>query len=110
LIPGIANRSKLPSAKSPGSPEREIQLLSSDACAAVVLIVRVVVAMLAPGVTVAGAKLQLASAGRPLHAKLTICAKPPAGVTESVDVPVWPGVMERLAGLAVRLKEGGRAA
>jgi hypothetical protein len=106
LVPGMANRSKLPSAKSPGSAEREIRLLSADACGAVVVIVNVVVTALAPGVTVAGAKVQLASEGRPLHAKLTAWAKPPAGVTESVVVPVWPGVMERVAGVALTLKDG----
>jgi hypothetical protein len=108
-LPGIANSSKLRSAKHPGISEREIRLLSSDACGAVVVIVRVVVTALAPGVTVAGAKLQLAFKGRPLHAKLTACAKPPAGVTESVDVPDWPGMTDRLAGLALMLKEGGGA-
>jgi hypothetical protein len=105
----MANRSKLPSAKSSGSAERSIRLLSAAACGAVVVIVRVVVAALAPGVTVAGAKVQVASEGRPLHAKLTAAAKPPAGVTESIVVPVWPGVMERLAGLALTVKEAGTA-
>jgi hypothetical protein len=103
----MANRNKLPSAKSPGSAD--IRLLSADACGAAVVIVRVVVTALAPGVTVAGAKVQLASEGRPVHAKLTACAKPPAGVTESVVVPVWPGVMERLVGLALTVKEAGTA-
>jgi hypothetical protein len=59
---------------------------------------------------VAGAKVQVASEGRPLQAKVTGCAKPPAGVTESVVVPLCPGVMERLAGLAPSLNEGGTAA
>jgi hypothetical protein len=75
-----------------------------------VVIVKVVVTALAPGVTVAGAKLQLASEGRLLQAKLTACAKPPAGVTETVVVPVVPAVMERLVGLALRVKEAGTAA
>jgi hypothetical protein len=105
----MANRSKLPSAKSSGSAERSIRLLSAAACGAVVVIVRVVVTALAPGVTVAGAKVQLASEGSPLHAKLTAAAKPPTGVTESIVVPVWPGVMERLAGLALTVKEAGTA-
>jgi hypothetical protein len=106
----MAIRSKLASAKSQGIPERAIRLLSADACGAVVVIVKVVVTALAPGVTVAGAKVQVASEGRPLHAKLTACAKPPAGVTESVVVPVWPAVMERVAGVALTLKDGATTA
>ena len=104
-LPGITNRRTLPSAKSPVIPER-----STDACAAVVAMVKVVVTALAPGVTVAGANVQVASEGRPLQVKVTGCAKPPAGVTESVVVPLWPAVMERLAGLAPRVKEGGTGA
>ena len=110
FVPDMANKSKLASARSPGTPERAILLLSAAACGAVVVTVKVVVAALAPGVTVDGAKVQLASEGRPLlHAKVTACAKPPAGVTESVAVPLWPGVMERLAGLALTVKEAGTA-
>jgi hypothetical protein len=103
--PGITNRSTLPVAKRPAIPER-----STDVCAAVVLIVKVVVTALAPGVTVAGANVQAASEGRPLQAKVTGCAKPPEGVTETVVVPLWPDVMERLPGLAPSLKEGGTGA
>jgi hypothetical protein len=54
--------------------------------------------------------VQVASEGRPLQAKVTGCTKPPEGVTESVVVPVWPEVMERLAGLAPSVKEGGTGA
>ncbi len=48
--------------------------------AAVVLSVSVVVAALPPvGVTVVGAKLQVASEGRPEQAKVTAWVKPPEG-------------------------------
>lgn len=67
------------------------------------------VTALAPGVTVAGEKLHAASEGRPLHAKVTGWAKPPEPVMESVDVPLWPGVMERAVGLAVKLNEAATA-
>ena len=53
--------------------------------------------------------MQVASEGRPVQAKVTGCAKPPAGLTETVDVPVAPAVMERLAGLALMENEGGMA-
>jgi hypothetical protein len=109
LTPGISNSNKLPSAKSPVMPARWIPLCTDD-CAAVVVMVKVVVTALAPGVTVAGAKVQVASEGRPLQAKVTGCAKPPAGVTETVVVPVAPAVMDRVAGLALIENEGGTAA
>lgn len=109
LAPGITKRSKQPSAKSPVIPARRMPPRTED-CAAIVEIVRVVVTALPLGVTVAGAKVQVASDGRPLQAKVTGCAKPPAGVTEIVVVPVAPDVMERLVGLALRVKEAGTAA
>lgn len=69
--------------------------------------VNTVVAALAPGVTVDGANVQVASDGRPAQAKLTVWAKPPAGVTVSVVVPLEPAALiERLVGLAPKLNEG----
>lgn len=74
------------------------------------VIVKVDVIGLPAGVTDAGAKVQVASEGRPLQAKVTGCAKPPAGVTEMVVVPLAPGATETLAGLALILNEGGTGA
>ena len=51
---------------------------------AVVLIVRVVLAGLPFGVTVAGLNPQLEAPGNPLQAKLTVPLKPPCGVMEIV--------------------------
>ena len=73
--------------------------------------VRVVVAALLPGVTVAGANVQLASEGKPVQAKLTCWANPPAGVTVSVVVPLLPAAaIAMLLELAPRVNDGGTAA
>ena len=68
---------------------------------AVVVIVSVVVVGLPPlGVTVCGLKLQLASAGKPLHAKLTTESNTYCGVTVNVTVPLCPAVIVSEVGLA----------
>ena len=81
-----------------------------DVVAAVVAIVTVVVAAPDPGVTVAGAKVQVDLEGRPLQAKVTACENPPAGVTVTVAVPDWPAVTESVVGLAPMVNDGGTAA
>lgn len=75
--------------------------------AAVVVMVIVVLATAVPfGVTVAGAKLQAASLGRPEQAKLTGALKPLSGVTDRPTVPLLPGMTERLDNWAASVKVG----
>lgn len=63
--------------------------------------VSVVVADVLPlGVTVCGLKLQLAPAGKPLHAKLTAESNPFSGVTVNVAVPLCPTLIVSEVGLA----------
>jgi hypothetical protein len=77
----------------------------------VVEIVNVVVTAPLPGVTVVGAKVQLASDGNPVQAKLTCWVKPPAGVTVRVVVPLPPAAaMAMLVGLAPTVNDRGTAA
>lgn len=72
-----------------------------------VAIVSVVVdAALPLGVTVAGLKLQVAWAGRPEQAKVMADAKPKAGVTVTVVVPLPPLAIETVVGLKDKLKLG----
>jgi hypothetical protein len=61
--------------------------------------VSVVVDLPPLGVTVCGLKLQLAFAGKPLHAKLTAELNPLSGVTVNVVVPLCPTLMLRFVGL-----------
>jgi hypothetical protein len=68
--------------------------------AAVVLRVRVVETGALLGVTVAGEKVQLDAAGRPLHAKVTGEFIPLTGLMVMVNVAVWPALMVALAGEA----------
>ena len=69
--------------------------------------VSVEVAGAAPtGVTVAGEKLQVAPVGRPEQLKVVAEAKPFAGATERVAVPVCPGAMVSDAGETVMVKVG----
>ena len=78
--------------------------------AAVVLMLRVV--MLAwPGLAVrlAGAKLQVLSAGRPEHAKVTEPERPALAVIVSCAFTVCPGVTLREAGLEPMEKSGAGA-
>ena len=71
------------------------------------MIVSVVVADLPPlGVTVCGLKLQLASAGKPLHAKLTAESNPFSGATVNVAVPLCPAAIVSEVGLAETVKAG----
>ena len=69
----------------------------------------VIVVVAAPpcGVTVAGEKLQVTSAGKPEHAKEICSAKPSCGVTVRAMVPLWPRTSVREAEvpeLAVKVK------
>jgi hypothetical protein len=91
-----------PSRDDPG-PDPGIR---NSAVATLVAIVTVVVAALAPGVTLAGEKLQVASAGSPAQVKLTTCAIVPVGVTVSVAVPVVPFVIVSVDALDVNAKVG----
>lgn len=69
-----------------------------------VVIVRVVVAVLAPGVSDGELNVQLASSGRPLQEKLMGLVKEPCGVTVKEYVAVWPSVIVWLAGFAASIK------
>jgi hypothetical protein len=63
--------------------------------------VSVVVADVPPlGVTVCGLKLQLASAGKPLHAKLTVELGIPVSDTASVTDALCPAAIVTAIGLA----------
>ena len=75
-----------------------------DAVCAVVVMVRVLVAVLEFGVTEAGLKVQPASAGSPLQEKLIGLVNEPWGVTVSVNVPDCPAVTVALVGLEVNAK------
>jgi hypothetical protein len=77
---------------------------------AVVLIVSVVL-LAWPGVAVrfAGAKLQVLSAGRPEHAKVTEPERPALAVTVSCVFVVCPRVMVSEAGLELMEKSGAGA-
>src|SRR5689334_6884125 len=61
-------------------------------CGAVVLRVRVVDAGLPPGVTLAGEKVQLEAAGKPLQEKFTAELMPFTGLTVIVNVADWPAL------------------
>jgi hypothetical protein len=79
----------------------------SEADATLVAIVSFVVATVLPlGVTVAGLKEQVASAGSPEQAKVMADAKPEAGVAVMVVLPLPPPAIETEAGLRDRLKLG----
>jgi hypothetical protein len=80
------------------------------ALGAVVLMVRIVVPAW-PGVAVrlAGVKLQVLSAGRPEHAKVTEPERPPFAVTVSCAFTVCPRVTLREAGLELMEKSGAGA-
>ena len=60
---------------------------------AVVLRVSVVVAAAPLGVTLAGEKIQLDSAGNPLQANVTVETTPFIGITEMENVALWPAWM-----------------
>jgi hypothetical protein len=78
--------------------------------AAVVLMLRVVVlAWLGLAVRLAGAKLQVLSAGRPEHAKVTEPERPALAVIVSCTFAVCPGVTLREAGLEPMEKSGAGA-
>jgi len=56
-----------------------------------------------------GLKVAVTPAGRPLALNATLPAKPPAGVTEMVLVPLDPWVTDKLVGLDDSEKSGGNA-
>jgi hypothetical protein len=60
----------------------------------------------AGGVTVAGAKLQVAPVGNPEHPKVVAPEKPATDVTEIMAVALWPGEMVSELGEALRVKVG----
>jgi len=89
-----------------GKSGREPRRISADVDA--VETVSVVDAAAVPvGVTVAGAKLQVAPAGKPEQAKDTAELKPLAGVTETVVVPLLPAATVKDTGKAAIVKVGG---
>jgi hypothetical protein len=71
------------------------------------VIVRVVVAALPEGVTVAGLNAHEAPAGNPEQAKLTAALNPFCGVIVSVVVPVPPALSVSELGEAANVKLGG---
>ena len=79
----------------------------SKADVALVAMVSVVVDTALPlGVTVAGLKVQVESAGSPEQAKVMADEKPKAGVTVTVVVPLAPLATETEVGLRDKLKAG----
>src|SRR5579863_491771 len=72
---------------------------TAELCAAVAM-VNDVVAGEPLGVTVAGVKEHVASAGSPAQEKLTCWLNPPAGVMVIVDWADWPAFTKPLAGEA----------
>jgi hypothetical protein len=75
--------------------------------AALVVIVMVVAVVAAPGVTVAGEKLQLAKVGSPEQENCTGLLNPPGcGAMEMVTLAVWPAVMEAVDGAVIEKSWG----
>jgi hypothetical protein len=74
--------------------------------AAVVLIVKVLVAVPPAGFTLAGLKVQLASLGNEPQEKLIVPLYPPVAVTVIVNVADWPGLMVADSGWAWSAKSG----
>ena len=78
-----------------------------DAVRPVVVILRLLVAVLAFGVTVVGLNVQLASTGNPEHEKLIGLGKEPCGVTVTVKGPAWfPADTVSLEGVEDTAKSG----
>jgi hypothetical protein len=73
---------------------------------AVVVTVSVLLAGAPLGVTEAGLKLQAASEGKPLQAKLTDELKPLMGVTVKVACPLCPALIVRVVGFTRTWKSG----
>ena len=80
----------------------------SEATAPVVMVMVVITGALL-GVTLAGEKAQVASAGRPLQANETAWAKPFAGVTVSATVVLPLAATLPLAGVSDKAKVGAGA-
>jgi hypothetical protein len=72
-----------------------------------VVTVSVLVTAAPLGVTEVGLKPQVASEGKPLHAKLTGELNPFFGVTVNVAFPLCPATMVRVVGLTDTWKSGG---
>lgn len=77
-----------------------------SALAAVVATVSVVDTAAPLGVTEAGEKVQVASAGKLLHVKLTLELNPFSGVTVNVAVPLCPATMVSVGGFTDTWKSG----
>jgi len=71
---------------------------------AVVAMVRVVEAGPAPGVRLAGEKVQFEAAGNPLQANAMEEFRPLTGLTVMVNMAVWPALMVALTGEASMMK------
>jgi hypothetical protein len=70
--------------------------------------VAVAVILLVPfGVTLVGLNVQVASLGIPEHVNVTALSNPFSGVIVTVLVPVPPGAMLSVVGLAAMPKSGG---
>ena len=95
-----------PSARTVPPPANGHVIRFSLVAAVVAMVIVVVTAVVPLGVTVAGEKLQVASAGRPEQAKVTAALKPLTGVTDRPTVPLLPGMTERLDGWAASVNVG----
>jgi len=90
--------------------EKRPGLRRNAATDAGVAIVSVVETAAPEGVTVFGEKAQDAPEGSPEQLNEIVELKPFAGVTETVNVPLWPPVTVIVAGVAAMEKSGGGAA
>src|SRR5690349_9148749 len=103
---------KLPASRSPNTMPRDHATFQGRRPAtgtaaelnAVVLMVSVVEAGPALGVTLAGAKVQLEAAGKPLQEKLTAELMPFTGFTVMVNMADWPALMVAAVGFAETVK------
>src|SRR5262245_31535598 len=85
-------RTMTPSESSDNAP-RPASCAGTAELAAVWIVSVVLAAFVPSGVTELGAKVQLAFAGRPPQARLTVCAKPLSGVTVKVIEPDWTALI-----------------
>ena len=103
---------KLPASRSPNTkpsgharvPGCRLANGTAVELGAVVLRVRVVETGPPLGVTLAGAKVQLEAAGKPLQEKLTAELMPFTGLTVMVNMVDWPALMVAFAGDAETVK------
>ena len=78
--------------------------MAADAVAEIVSVV--VAGAPGVGVTVGGAKVQVAPVGNPEHAKVVDPEKPATDVTEIIAVALWPSETVIELGEALRVKVG----